>query len=495
MRSARRVKLRGTAGWTLVFLLVPATVFAGQYVNYLERDSGDYWRDFYIDRELDEVYHQVPFYSGFVELRQIASGDLNNDGVVDFVASDLYGQHVMVLLGLGANQGYSRGVVVLDTKAVASVQLSDLDLDDNQDLIVTGRLAGSEDVAILYGDGQGGFTRLLRLEAHTAPMATFTFKRLTDRRPWLCCVNYGSRDIDLYAPKGRRDLERRERFNFGPYPNAVIQSVDAKSSMTTLTALSAGDRSIWQVQLKPKGTPILVREDTFDVSNNPRTLALLRDTAEKSDADGAQPPPVESGVPLVGIGGAKVDKSWGGFVRTFRPSVPGEFRGGRAAAVRKERVPIRMVSGDFLGDGKTEFVVVYARPDRLYAKSEGYWRSIDDTEWYLFQEQPDGSWQAIAESTGWEIPTNLIVADMDGNGLKDLVYGYYPHGNLLVWRPLVRTPDGYGMLPALMFPFNGVERVRIDADRVGIAGQRPGPYNDFFRRFHGANRRTQSRVR
>ena len=501
MKHGNPLNLYRQSPWILIVLLLPSYAAASNRLGYIEYDKSEshaYWNNFFLDRSYDEVYHQSPFYSGYIELPLVASGDINNDGITDFVSADLYGQMVLIMLGLGRELGYSVGKVILDTKAVASVQLADLDLDGNQDLIVTGRLTGTEDMAILYGDGRGGFTKLVRLQAHTAPIGTFTFKRFTDRRPWLCCVNYRSRDLDIYEPKGLQDYDRRDRINFGPYPNAVVKSVDSKSSISTLTAFSRDDLSIWQVRIKPKGNPVAEREPPFSLRGIPHALSLFPDIIQPTDAKDGQnaAPEAASGIPLLGFGNGL----WSGQVRAFQPFGPGEFRTAAGIAAPRgadgeERVPIRVIAADFLGDGKNEIVAVYAKQKYLKTKVLGYWRPIHDTDWLLFQQQEDGSWEIIAQSMGFEMPTNMIAADLDGNGIKDLIYGYYPHGNMLVWRPFVRTRDGYAMMRERTFPLEGIKRIRISADAVVTTSDRRMPYEEVFKRMQIERGRVKPRQR
>lgn len=89
-------------------------------------------------------------------VRDVVSGDLNGDGSRDLVTVDYNDEGVSVHLGNGLGGFSTRSVIDLGGGAM-SVAVADFNGDGDQDLAV-GRSGGTPDgVALLLGDGSGGF--------------------------------------------------------------------------------------------------------------------------------------------------------------------------------------------------------------------------------------------------------------------------------------------------------------------------------------------------
>ncbi len=410
----------------------------------------------------NEVFDQNPFYSGQVLLPLVAEGDLNNDGNEDFITADLYGKAILIYLRQGTSQVFSLGQVILDTKAISSVNLADLDLDGNQDLIATGRLTGDEDVAVLYGDGTGGFTELKRFQAHTAPIATFTFRRYSGQRPWLACLNYRSRDMDIYEPNGRRDFQRRERRDIGPYPDAYIRYENPQTKVTTILLSSVDGRSITGITLNPRGKEIISRQNPNDLKSVPRSMGIwwvkADEQAEKTQNAAAakrgesdEETPQVKWRPVTMVGHEDLnfpgrDQEAGAVVLTGSALAEDGAKNQTGQTVVDTVLgltPIRVYSADMLGDGNPLILIVYASPEAMrYIPKRRTWKLFHETIWCIFQRAEDGSWKKLVQTPGEGVPTNIVFSDIDRNGILDVVYGIYPVGNDLRWRGLVYTQRG-----------------------------------------------------
>ena len=428
----------------------------------------------YDRRRFIEVFDEIQFYRAQVALPLVAKGDLNNDGFDDFVAASLHGHKVSIYLCKGIEprrsklpqtRGYSTGMVLLDTKAVSSVMLADLDNDSKQDLVVTGRFQESDDLAILYGDGAGGFNQLMMHRAHTAPIATFTFKRFSHKRPWLCCVNYRSRDVDLYKPVGRRNYERTDRHQVGPKPDSIVKVEDPKTSTTTLYMTSVDDRSIWKVVLNPRGKKIVERTSPFSLKSEIHGLDLFMLPNRKNPN---KPPSLTSIVGLESITLRNGKRA--GAVQLFAPRRDDEFRRVATAGLYGGLQPLRMGAADLLGDGKPEIVVVYGSDEKIWDTSVngfdenrklirgpgsgmGMTSPQNRYERYIGyvmtvqKQDADGKWTTILETKRRGMPTPFLFSDIDGNGLTDIVCANYPNGGSITWQGVVRTTDGLKLLP------------------------------------------------
>jgi len=91
------------------------------------------------------------FRAGFGPLA-IAVADLNRDGSLDIATSDYYDTITVMLAQKG---GFNKSETIGSGKANGFIEAADFDGDGKVDLIVVGE--HSNDVRILYGDGQGKF--------------------------------------------------------------------------------------------------------------------------------------------------------------------------------------------------------------------------------------------------------------------------------------------------------------------------------------------------
>ena len=95
-----------------------------------------------------------PFMVGTAPV-SVAVGDFNGDGIVDLVTADS-GGGVSVLLGTGTSSGFAAAVTRSDAGGPASVVVGDFNGDGKQDIAVANGSAGN--VTVLLGTGLGAFT-------------------------------------------------------------------------------------------------------------------------------------------------------------------------------------------------------------------------------------------------------------------------------------------------------------------------------------------------
>ncbi|MCA9153461.1 MAG: VCBS repeat-containing protein, partial [Planctomycetales bacterium] len=101
---------------------------------------------------------QFEAFNDDVLFRDLAIGDLNNDGLGDVVVATGLGQRISVLLSEG--NGRLAGPLLLTTASNEEiVHIADLDSDGNNDIVVAG--SNDLDLSVLFGDGQGAFTETI----------------------------------------------------------------------------------------------------------------------------------------------------------------------------------------------------------------------------------------------------------------------------------------------------------------------------------------------
>ncbi|MCA8829581.1 FG-GAP-like repeat-containing protein [Hymenobacter pini] len=106
---------------------------------------------------------------------KMALGDLNNDGLLDMLSVNFSG---FACVRLGAGQGRfvapatpNASLVTGVGQFLACLALGDLNNDGNLDFITNNSVNGSQQLAIYFGNGQGGFTR----QSATEPVVPIGF--------------------------------------------------------------------------------------------------------------------------------------------------------------------------------------------------------------------------------------------------------------------------------------------------------------------------------
>ncbi len=95
-----------------------------------------------------------PFYTGGSTPHEVAVGDFNRDGHQDVAVANFYGNNVGVLLGNGTGGFSPVTTFAIDGTAPSSIAVGDIDNDGDPDLTV---MHSQTKMAILLGDGLGGF--------------------------------------------------------------------------------------------------------------------------------------------------------------------------------------------------------------------------------------------------------------------------------------------------------------------------------------------------
>jgi hypothetical protein len=145
----------------------------------------------------------------------IVAGDFSADGRPDLAVSNAGSGDISVLLGLGD------GTFVPQERGEAgsgphTLALGNFDGDGAQDLAVTNHL--SYDLSVLLGRDNGTFDLLPRMEAGANPSSVVAADLDGDGRVDLAVANSGSNDISLFFGNGDGAFQPQERVAAGDIP-------------------------------------------------------------------------------------------------------------------------------------------------------------------------------------------------------------------------------------------------------------------------------------
>ena len=136
-------------------------------------------------------------------IQSVAVGDFNLDGRPDLVVANYLSDNVAILLGNGLG-GFTQaaGSPVSAGNGPSSVTVKDFNLDGKSDLAVANN--GSDNVTILLGNGMGGFTQTTGspVSAGSRPRSVVAGDFNLDGKPDLAVANNGSSNVTILLGNG-----------------------------------------------------------------------------------------------------------------------------------------------------------------------------------------------------------------------------------------------------------------------------------------------------
>jgi Calx-beta domain/FG-GAP-like repeat/Domain of unknown function (DUF4214) len=182
------------------------------------------------------------FAPGAGSFAQVTTADLNNDGKSDLIITDFSGQSVWTELGDGTGSfGNARSFAVGGT--AAAVAVADFNNDGKIDVAVanqspTGQTTNEGSTSVLLGDGTGGLAAAVNYPSGVYPTAIAVADFDGDGNSDLAVANNGASTISVLSGDGSGAFRNPINFNIWGQPNdLLVADFDADGHPDIATAL------------------------------------------------------------------------------------------------------------------------------------------------------------------------------------------------------------------------------------------------------------------
>lgn len=327
----------------------------------------------------------VPVGSG---ARGVALGDFDEDGALDAVTADYSAGTLTLLRGDGAGGLLTHAVRPMGTSSLPrGLAVSDLDRDGHLDLLAT--LYGADQVAVLRGDGDFGFTALPSVPTGEEPYAVAVAHVNADGLPDLIVSNYAVDTVGLHFGDGTGAFPASQVLACGDGPMGVATGDVNQDGWTDVIVAARQAGEAWYYLSDGAGAIQLAYFATFfggsagyvsDVAIGQLDADALPEICTPLDSTNVY---VEMGTGLVELGLS----GWMPFA-LIAADLTGDGRDDFAAANRDGNtvavvsipgsgpLPVRLpfavaeepralAAGDLDGDGRPELLVAGAAQGRL----------------------------------------------------------------------------------------------------------------------------------
>ena len=326
----------------------------------------------------------------------LVAGDFTGDGHTDLAVANQASDDVSVLLGNGdgtfqapVTYGVENNPSVGDIPS--AIVAGNFTGDGRTDLAVANQ--NSNDVSVLFGNGDGTFQNQVTNAVGSDPVALVTGDFNGDGRTDLAVANAGSDDVSVLLGNGNGTFQNQVTYAVGSEPVALVTGDFNGDGCTDLAVANSVDNTVSVLLGNGNGT--FQNQVTYAVGIDPTAIVAGDFTGDGrtdlavADAGGwdLQGNPHPSGVSvLLGNGDG-----------TFQPQV-------QYATVT---YPDAIVAGDFTGDGHTDLAVETPFGDESVLLGNG-----------------NGTFQSpVPSNAAVSFPaTNSVSGDFNGDGRTDQAY-------------------------------------------------------------------------
>ncbi len=326
----------------------------------------------------------------------MAVADLDGDGVPDLVTGNtprfpLPGG-VSVRLGNGDGSFQSPSFQAALSFAARDdpvfVAVADLDDDGVPDLATTNFLGG--DVRVLLGNGDGSFQTPVSFPTGDGPSPVVVADLDGDGVADLVTANQGSGDVSVLLGNGDGSFQAAVSFPTGERPNSMAVADLDGDGVPDLIIANAGRRGT-----SPAGVSVLLGNGDGSFRLATSFATFLPVSVAVADLDGDSVPDLVTANAAFGSVSVMLGKGDG----SFQPA--GSFAAGEG--------PGSVTVADLDGDGVPDLVTTNNQP--LFGSSHVS----------VLLGNGDGTFQAAVSFAAGDRPRSVAVADLDGDSVPDLV--------------------------------------------------------------------------
>ncbi|MES2763033.1 MAG: FG-GAP-like repeat-containing protein [Bacteroidota bacterium] len=201
-----------------------------------------------------------------------AVGDINSDGIVDFVAGTSNSSigSLLIYFGNGSNGGYNYSTTYTTGKSVMDIELADLNNDSFKDIIFADE--ANNNITILLGIGSGSFSAATSYSVGTFPRSIAVEDFDTDGKLDLAIVNRGSNNISVLMGTGSGSFGAQATFSVGNTPYEIKSGDFTNDGIIDLSICNNGSNNI--SILTGNGFGSFTSVGTFSVSAAPNGIEV-----------------------------------------------------------------------------------------------------------------------------------------------------------------------------------------------------------------------------
>jgi hypothetical protein len=334
----------------------------------------------------DGTFRPAHDYQAGPQAVSVAVGDFKGNGILDLAVANQYpGSTGGVSLLFGNGDGTFQSPVHLPAGAAPrSVVAADFNRDGKLDLAVTDQASGGGGVNILFGNGDGTFQAPVSYRAGNSPGFLRVADLNGDGAPDLVTTNQTANTVSVLLNQGNGTFGSATTYGTGQFPLTVaVADLNGDSIPDLITANNSGGSV--SVLLGQAGGTFASPVD-YSAGAGPYSVAV-----GDFNGDGNLDLVVTNNT-FLGSATLLAGRGDGTFLTAANYSV-----GGR---------PNVLTVGDVNGDGVPDLV------------------AGSGTAFNILYGNGDGTFRAPVRLTLGASPTALVLADVNGDGIPDLVYTY-----------------------------------------------------------------------
>ena len=219
----------------------------------------------------DGTFQDIQSFISGSNVRSIALGDFNADGKTDFLTNSSSGSNFAVNLFTGNGKGaFVKSASVAFTSDVFSIAAGDFDQNKKLDFVVANQ--NSNEVSVVFGNGNGTFSSTIATyatDAGPASVAVGDFNK--DGYPDIVTANTASNDISVLLNTKTGTFNPAANYPVGTAPSAVIVTDLNNDGFPDIVVANSGGNSI--SVLMNSGTGTFGAATPYTVGNGPVSVA------------------------------------------------------------------------------------------------------------------------------------------------------------------------------------------------------------------------------